>query len=222
MHYLASVHGPRVSRRHAHKVGDPPYRHRCARVRPPADTGLIGDPGYTRLPAGSSPIVGAATPHHHMDLLAYFRVLRRHWRLIVAVTVAGAALGAASTLLDDSSPTKQAYFRATHTLVFDASTNSDRGASPRHYGNPSQVAILTTTGDVPDAVAEKLGDRGSGRRRSRRGISTLVNQDSATLDITAIDADPQRATLLADTFADELIASLTAKEQDAFTKDSTH
>ncbi len=51
-------------------------------------------------------------------------------------------------------------------------------------------------------------------------ISTLVNQDSATLDITAIASDPQRATLLADTFADELIASLTAKEQDAFLKDS--
>jgi Mrp family chromosome partitioning ATPase len=151
-----------------------------------------------------------------MDLLGYFRVLRRHWRLIVAVTLAGAALGAASTLLDRSSPTKQTYFRASHTLGFDTTTNST-GTAPRHYGNPNQIAILTTTGDVPDNVAKKLGISGSGREVATR-ISTLINQDSATLDITAIDPDPQRAALLADTFADELIASLTTKEQDAFTK----
>ncbi len=151
-----------------------------------------------------------------MDLLAYFRVLRRHWRLIVAVTLAGAALGAASTLLDRSSPTKQTYFRASHTLVFETTTTS-AGTSPRHYGNPNQIAILTTTGDVPENVAKKFGTAASGRELATR-ISTLINQDSDTLDITAIDPDPERATLLADTFADELISSLTAKELDAFTK----
>jgi len=151
-----------------------------------------------------------------MDLLAYFRVLRRHWRLIVAVTAAGAALGAASTLLDRSSTTKQTYFRATHTLVIDTATKAD-GAAPRQYGNPAQMAILATTGDVPARVADKLDTTESGRELATR-ISTVVNEDSDTLDVTAIDTSAQRATLLADTFAEELIASLTGKERDAYTK----
>ena len=126
-----------------------------------------------------------------MDLLAYFRVLRRHWRLIVAVTVAGAALGVASTLLDRSSSTKQTYFRATHTLVIDNTTKAD-GAAPRQYGNPAQMAILATTGDVPSRVADKLGTTESGRELATR-ISTTVNADSDTLDITAIDTNAPRS-----------------------------
>jgi len=151
-----------------------------------------------------------------MDLLAYFRVLRRHWRLIVAVTVAGAALGAASTLLDRSSSSKRTYFRATHTLVFDGNTSAE-GTSARHYANPAVVAILATTGDVPERVAEKLGTKESPRELAAR-VSTVVNGDSDTLEVTAIDPNAPRAVLLADTFSDELIASLTAKELDEFTK----
>ena len=151
-----------------------------------------------------------------MDLLAYFRVLRRHWRLIVAVTVAGAALGAASTLLDRSSTTKQTYYRATNTLVFDDSTSSE-GTSARHYANPAVIAILATTGDVPERVAETLGTDETSRELATR-VSTVVNQDSDTLELTVIDPNAQRAALLADTFSDELIASLTTKELDEFTK----
>ena len=151
-----------------------------------------------------------------MDLLAYFRVLRRHWRLIVAVTVAGAALGAASTLLDRSSTTKQTYYRATNTLVFDDSTSSE-GTSARHFANPAVIAILATTGDVPERVAETLGTDETSRELATR-VSTVVNQDSDTLELTVIDPNAQRAALLADTFSDELIASLTTKELDEFTK----
>jgi Mrp family chromosome partitioning ATPase len=151
-----------------------------------------------------------------MDLLAYFRVLRRHWRLIVVATLLGAALGAASTLLDRESSNKRVYYRATATLVFD--TSSLDGTSRRHYSNPNQIAILTTSGDVPDNVAKKLSTTATGRELATR-ITTTTNTDSATLEISAIDPDPQRAATLADTFASELIATLNAKELDAFTVD---
>ena len=49
-------------------------------------------------------------------------------------------------------------------------------------------------------------------------VSTVVNPDSDTLEVTAIDPNAQRATLLADTFSEELIASLTTKELDEYTK----
>lgn len=151
-----------------------------------------------------------------MDLLAYFRVLRRHWRLIVAVTVAGAALGTASTLLDRSSTNKKTYYRAKHTLVFD--TSNTEGSSPRHYDNPGTISFLATTGDVPNEVAKKLGTSESGSELATH-IVTFTTRDTETLNIIAVDPDPQRATLLADTFAEELIASLNAKEADAYTKD---
>jgi capsular polysaccharide biosynthesis protein len=151
-----------------------------------------------------------------MDLLAYFRVLRRHWRLIVAATLVGAALGAASTLLDRHSSDKRVYYRATNTLVF--ATGSSEGSPQRHYSNPNQIAILTTTGDVPNNVAKKLGTTASASDVAAR-ITTTINQDSDTLEITAVDPSPERATSLADTFASELVASLNAKEQEAFTLD---
>jgi len=38
-----------------------------------------------------------------MDLLAYVRVLRRHWVLVLILVLAGGALGAASTQIDKGS-----------------------------------------------------------------------------------------------------------------------
>jgi Mrp family chromosome partitioning ATPase len=151
-----------------------------------------------------------------MDLLAYFRVLRRHWLLIVVATLLGAALGSASTLLDRESSSERARYRATATLVFD--TSPADGSPRRHYSNPNQIAILTTTGDVPDNVAKKLGTTVPSRVLAAR-IITTTNAASATLDITAIDPDPQRATTLANTFASELVTALNAKELEAFTVD---
>jgi Mrp family chromosome partitioning ATPase len=146
-----------------------------------------------------------------MDLLAYFRVLRRHWRLIVAVTVIGAALGAASTLLDRETSSNKVYYRATHTLVFD-----EGGNGQRRYTNPNQIASIATTGEVPDEVAKTLGTTASGRQLATR-ITTTNNPESQTLDVTAIDSDAKRAILLADTFADQLVQTLTDKEQQEFT-----
>ncbi len=146
-----------------------------------------------------------------MDLLAYFRVLRRHWRLIVAVTVVGAALGAASTLLDRETSTNKVFYSATHTLVFD-----NQGDGQRRYTNPNQIAILATTGDVPDEVAKTLGTTASGRELAIR-VTTTNRPESQTLDITAIDADAKRAVLLSDTFATQLITTLNEKEQQEFT-----
>ena len=127
-----------------------------------------------------------------MDLLAYFRVLRRHWRLIVAVTVAGAALGAASTLLDRSSTTKRdllprdahARVRRQHQLGRNVGAplrepGGDR--HPRHHGRR------------PRRASPKRSEPRNRPGSSATRVSTVVNPDSDTLEVTAIDPNPQRA-----------------------------
>lgn len=150
-----------------------------------------------------------------MDLLAYFRVLRQHWLLIAVATLVGAGLGAASTALDRGSSDKTTYYRATHTLVYNDPSPGDG----RHYGNSLQFPILTTTGDVPANAAKTLGFSASDGRKLATRITTTLNRDSNSLDITAIDADPQRAVKFADTFAKTLIDTLSAKELDAHNGD---
>ena len=137
-----------------------------------------------------------------MDLLAYFRVLRRRWLLIFVLALIGGALGVASTLLDNGAAKEPTYYKATNTLVLDSSSGGS--SFDQSFTNVEQVAVLVTTGDVPDAVAKKLGTTETGRQLAEK-IVTLTNSVPSTLEITATDPDSRRATDLADAFADELI-----------------
>src|SRR5262249_52272540 len=95
-----------------------------------------------------------------MDLLALLRTLRRHWVLILALTVVGAVVGAASAKLDTKTTASRTYYKATTTLVVDLTQRQGQTASA--FQGLDQVAIFTTTGSVPDAVAKKLGSDESG------------------------------------------------------------
>jgi Mrp family chromosome partitioning ATPase len=145
-----------------------------------------------------------------MDLLGYFRMLRRRWVLILALTVLGGALGVGSAVIGDSSssPGKaKTFYKATNTLVLDSSSQSSAFQSA--FTNLDQIAILTTTGDVPTEVAKKLGVDEKGLTDH---ITTTVNGSTNTLEITAADPDSGQAVAVADTFADELIAGLTDRD----------
>jgi Mrp family chromosome partitioning ATPase/capsular polysaccharide biosynthesis protein len=142
-----------------------------------------------------------------MDLLSYFRVLRRRWLVIVALVVVGGALGAASTQLQGSSGKERTYYKATSTLQLDTSSNDSGNQA---YTNVDQVAILVTTGAVPDAVAKQLGTSESGRQLAEQ-VVTLTSQIPNTIAITATDPDPTRAAALGNAFADQLVKNLDAR-----------
>jgi capsular exopolysaccharide synthesis family protein len=154
-----------------------------------------------------------------VDIVAYLRMLRRHWKIIVAAALLGALLGAASTLATKhASPAARTYYKATHTLFLDTSSINDQ-VRPI-YTNLDQIAVLATTGDVPKAVASKLGgDAGDWTSH----IFTVTNGTTNTLDITCAEQSGDDAAACADTFADELIASLRDREQGRFNneRDST-
>jgi len=150
-----------------------------------------------------------------MELLAYFRVLRRRWALILLLTIVGGVLGAASTQIDHGSPKSRTYYKAAHTLVLNTDDTGDSGARPS-ITNLDQMAILATTPGVADEVAKKLGSSQSGRQLAER-IVTTVDPVTNTLDITAVDPESEQAVRLADAFAGELVAALNAREQTRFT-----
>lgn len=149
-----------------------------------------------------------------MDLLSYFRVLRRRWWLIVVCIVVGAGLGWATTVVSggtdarSTAKTSHKYYKATHIFLPTAKSDS---AFPTSFTNLDQMALLATTGPVPDAVAKALGGSDTGQQLAEQ-ITTLTNSTTGTVAITAIDPDPERAAQLAEAFADQLVASLSAQD----------
>src|SRR3978361_2054484 len=134
-----------------------------------------------------------------MDLLAYFRIIWRRWVLILTLVVLGAALGVVSTVFDGGTGAASArnYYKATNTLVLDTANQAQGGFQPS-FNNLDQIALLTNTGDVPDAVAKKLGSSEEGRTLAEHVITT-TSGGTSTLDVTA--AEPT---------ADEAIATANA------------
>lgn len=147
-----------------------------------------------------------------MEIVAYLRMLRRHWKLIVVATIIGGALGGASTLLSRTDNTRPStFYKATHTLFLDTSSIGDQ-VTPI-YTNLDQIAVLVTTGDVPRQVAAELG--GDPSDWTQR-IFTVTNGTTNTLDITCAEPVADDAVKCADTFAEQLMASLEEREQGRF------
>jgi Mrp family chromosome partitioning ATPase len=147
-----------------------------------------------------------------MELLGYFRVLRRRWVLILALTILGGALGAGSTAFDKGPARSRVYYKATNTMVLD--TTSQQGFQSA-FSNLDQIAILTTTGDVPGLVAKKVGIAGDGTTLADH-ITTLTNGNTNTLEITAAEPTAGGAVAVADGFAKQLIASLNQRDSDRY------
>jgi len=146
-----------------------------------------------------------------MDVVAYLRILRRHWRMIVLAAVVGAVIGAGSTIFTGDSAGSDGggtYYKATHTLYLDISANYDSDYRPL-FNNLDQISALSTTGDVPKLVANELG--GDAQELSTH-IYTTSNGTLSTLDITAADRSPQGAVQLADTFAKALTDNVLERE----------
>jgi Mrp family chromosome partitioning ATPase/capsular polysaccharide biosynthesis protein len=147
-----------------------------------------------------------------MDLLSYFRILRRRWWIIALCVVIGAGIGIASTLLDTKEAKTRTYYKATNTQLYDTSSSSP---VPSVVNNIDQIAILVTTGTVPDEVAKAIGSDEIGRQLAER-ITTTTNSVTTTVDITAADPSPKRAVALADEFAKQIQASLVERDTERY------
>jgi Mrp family chromosome partitioning ATPase/capsular polysaccharide biosynthesis protein len=132
-----------------------------------------------------------------MELVNYLRIVRRRWRLVAVFVIFGVAAGIGSSLFAGGSvkgpgPT---YYLAKHTLSSSAGT-----------ANLSRDAALCTEGEVPKRVATKLG---LDNPQSLAGkITCEPHPETNLLYIAAADNDAKRSVLLADSFAEQLVAYL--------------
>ena len=143
-----------------------------------------------------------------MDVVAYLRILRRHWRMVAVAGLLGALLGAGSTVLaSETTSSGRTYYKATHTLFFDTSSSGDIRPV---FTNLDQMAVLVITGDVPQDVADAIG---GDPKELTTHLFISTNGTLSTIDITAAEPTQQEAVQVADTFAEKLIASIQSTEE---------
>jgi Mrp family chromosome partitioning ATPase/capsular polysaccharide biosynthesis protein len=143
-----------------------------------------------------------------MDPLEYLNALRRRWP-VVAITFAVALLVGwmtTTTVIPIGPP--QRTFQAK-TLIL----NTGQLNVPGITGLPT-VATLTTVGEVPVRVAEKIGYEGHPSDLAAKVSASAGREGGGLLEITATSNDAREAKLLADTFAEEVIAFLQERKSD--------
>jgi capsular exopolysaccharide synthesis family protein len=139
----------------------------------------------------------------------YLRILRRRWPIIAAIV--GAALTAAflTTSVMPVGPAVRSY-EAT-TVILNTGELNVPGIA-----NLDTVAALTTVGEVPKKVAEKVNYQGDPVVLGSR-IRASAQSETGILRITARSQEAREAKVLADTFATELLAFLDRRKDEAGT-----
>ena len=140
-------------------------------------------------------------------------VLQRFWWLIALFTIAGAMTGG----LPEPEKATDAVTRwtASHTILVSSSSDSTFGyTDPRAF---NQLALFTTTGQVPIRVAETIGFEGEPASLAA-GIAVQAEELTGAVRISTTQDTADAAVEVADAFADQLISYL-AERQDTVRQD---
>lgn len=134
-----------------------------------------------------------------MDFFEAIQLLRRRWPVIVLTVLTGLVAGYVTA---PGEGTRDVTYAATTTLL--ANPQSQTGV------NLQQAALLTTTGSVPQAVADDLGlDTAD---RARRGVTAQADTETSSIGIRAVRPTPDAAEEAASAFATQLIATLSGSD----------
>ena len=141
-----------------------------------------------------------------MDPIDYLKTLRRRWLVVaVSVLVSMAISSVALLSLDGSAASQGSSYRATTILLTGESTLTD----PR-VNALSTLAALVTIGEVPKRVAEALDFEGEPSALAST-VQASIDADTRLMRISATASDPARAEVVADTFAEEMIVYVEAR-----------
>lgn len=135
-----------------------------------------------------------------MELTDYLRVLRRRWRVVVGVTLAtlAIALGITWRTTPQYSATSQLFVSTTQnggSLAYQANLFAQQRLL--------SYAGLAKTRQLATKVSEALGDKTDPALLQREIKATPV-PNAVILNITATDPSPDRARLIARTYAEQL------------------
>lgn len=139
-----------------------------------------------------------------MEPREYLRLFRRRWWIIASVAFLGAAF--AWLTAPAAVAPKVQRFSATHTLIVEPEA---RQWTPE---NPATIALLASQGDIPQRVAARLAVPENQAERLLKNVTIVGEPGLAVVNFTAVTGDPERSTLLADTFAEETVTYLDEQE----------
>jgi len=134
-----------------------------------------------------------------VEAVEYVRALRRRWKIVAAfVVVAMAAAWFTYSTPSKGEPTQT--YEATTTIWNTGTSSTTPGLET--------LAVFVTVGEVPDRVAEVVDREGEGEKLASK-IVAEADSETGFLTITATSSNRNETQILANAFADELIALMT-------------
>ena len=141
-----------------------------------------------------------------MEPIEYARALRRRAGIIIVVVAMGLIAAWLTTPSGRKSSHSLRAYGATHTLLLQDQSSAT---------SLDQLALLVKKGEVPRRVAKKLNYPGPPAELAQQ-VDATADATTQTVNVRVILEDPQRAKLLADTFATELINSLNSTKREQY------
>jgi capsular exopolysaccharide synthesis family protein len=132
-----------------------------------------------------------------VDLTEYFGGLRRRWKVIAAAVVVAVGAGLLSGFVGPGSSVEQVYEARAAILSTDGQST-----------NMNNVSVIALYGEVPRRVAEAIDYEGDPRTLSRN-VTTEVSAGTGFMWIVGKSKSPDRAALIANTYARELVRVMT-------------
>jgi capsular exopolysaccharide synthesis family protein len=132
-----------------------------------------------------------------VDLTEYLSALKRRWRVITAAVVVALAAGALTSFIGPASSDDQQYEAGAAILSTD-----------REGTNLFTVAALTEFGEVPERVASAIDYQGDPRALGERQVTEVLGE-MGIMWIRSTARSPERAALIANTFAHEVVSFMT-------------
>ena len=145
-----------------------------------------------------------------MALSDYLRIVRRSWRLVVAVLLATVVVAAVLTAL-----APREYRAEAQLFVSTGGGNSVTDLVPGGSFTQRQVATyadLVTAPVVLDPVVAELTLEGTAGDLARR-VTATVPPDTVLIDIAVVDRDPALAARIADTVATQFTETVQELER---------
>lgn len=133
-----------------------------------------------------------------MEIVSYIRLLRRRWKILVALTVLGALAGFGFSQLGEDEPRPeeiQTYYAANETLL----------VRPGESLNLEQTSFFVTAGEVPDRALDLLD---TDDESVVDLVQTIFDNSTDTIVVSAAGRTPEEATERTAAFSDALLSQL--------------
>lgn len=143
-----------------------------------------------------------------MERDSFFGALRRQWWIVIAAFAVGLVVGAIPT--PKSSTDRGSLYEATHTMII--SSNDPTGSISSDTINITELQLLATAGNVPKAVAARLGVSNAALLAAQ--LQVAVDGGSNSITFTTRSLSAKQAEEIVDAFADELSTFITVRQDE--------